>query len=89
MALMGGGGGGGAAGGGISSILGGGGLGGGAIGNLGGFGGGMQTDNNVPSRPGYQMVPLGAIQHPMGQNPSEKHVSKIMLQQGICFFVFI
>lgn len=25
------------------------------------------------------MVPLGSIQHPMGQNPSEKHVSKIML----------
>ena len=76
MALMGGGGGGGG-GGSLASLLGGGGAstaGGLGMGSAGSFGGGITTDNNMPGRPGYQMVPLGAIQHPMGGQPTEKHV---------------
>ena len=30
---------------------------------------------NMPSRPGYQMVSLNAIQNPLPQQPTEKHVS--------------
>ena len=33
------------------------------------------TEFNMPSRPGYQMVSLNAIQNPLPQQPTEKHVS--------------
>jgi len=32
------------------------------------------TEFGMPSRPGYQMVPLTSIQHGMPNAPTEKHV---------------
>lgn len=44
-------------------------------GSMAGIPGMPYTENNVPGRPGFQMVPLGSIQHPLPGNAGEKHVS--------------
>ena len=40
--------------------------------------GGDGSSFNVPSRPGYQMVPMSSIQSPLGANATEKHVSILL-----------
>ena len=54
---------------------------GGDFGSQANFSGGQQpgmpfTEFNVPSRPGYQMVNLSSIHHPLPDKPAEKHVSR-------------
>ena len=41
----------------------------------GSLSGGDGSSFNMPGRPGYQMVPMGSIQSPLGANATEKHVS--------------
>ena len=36
----------------------------------------VYTEHNVPSRPGYQMVPMSLVQNPLPANATEKHVSE-------------
>ena len=42
--------------------------------SVGQFGQGIVTEHNMPSRPGYQMVPLGAIHHPLSGTVGPKHI---------------